>query len=95
MTVELLRQQKELMKTIAKKDKEIKDYKENGATISRSNYIVTTISVILIIIEHLETLPFDELAFKNEMILTEVLKTIDLINNELTFRGLNFHQLAH
>lgn len=37
VSVELLRQQKELVSIINKKDKEIKDYKDNGAVISRSN----------------------------------------------------------
>lgn len=37
VSVELLQQQKELVSIINKKDKEIKDYKDNGAVISRSN----------------------------------------------------------
>lgn len=36
MSVELLRQQNKLVGIVEKKDKEIKDYKENGAVISRS-----------------------------------------------------------
>ena len=71
MTVELLRQQKELIKTINKKDKEIQDYKENGAVISRSKKMIDRHFVISDCTEHLETTPFDEYVFNNEMTLTK------------------------
>jgi non-homologous end-joining factor 1 len=63
MTVELLRQQKELISIINKKEKEINDYKENGAVISRA---------------HLITTPFEETSFNNQMITSKKFEEISM-----------------
>ncbi|CAG5127160.1 unnamed protein product, partial [Candidula unifasciata] len=52
MVGELYRQQQELFRLLALKDKQIDDYKSQGATVSR---------------KYLETAPFDEVAFHNSM----------------------------
>ena len=43
MTVELLRQRNRLVGIIEKKDKEIRDYKDNGSVVSRSKIITNII----------------------------------------------------
>lgn len=50
MTVELLRQRNRLVGIIEKKDKEIRDYKDNGSVVSRSkiitnNYLLFILSI--------------------------------------------------
>ncbi|KAK0049944.1 non-homologous end-joining factor 1 [Biomphalaria pfeifferi] len=52
MIGEMYRQQKELFKVLEAKDNQIKDYKSQGAKVSR---------------KYLETLPFDSVAFYNNM----------------------------
>ncbi|XP_059154716.1 non-homologous end-joining factor 1-like [Physella acuta] len=53
MTGELFRQRMELFNLLTAKDKEIADYKSQGVKVSR---------------KYMETLPFDELVFQNNMV---------------------------
>lgn len=53
MVGELYRQQQELFKLLAGKDRQIEDYKSQGAKVSR---------------KYLETAPFDDVAFRNSMV---------------------------
>ncbi|XP_013395283.1 non-homologous end-joining factor 1 isoform X2 [Lingula anatina] len=53
MVTELMRRQEELVQVIKSKDKEIEDYKTQGVRTSR---------------KHIETAPFDETAFLNNMV---------------------------
>lgn len=62
-SVELLRRHGELVNIIKKKDKEILDYKENGAVVSR---------------KHLLTVAFDEKTFDNEMIVSKEFREYSL-----------------
>lgn len=74
---ELSRQKRELVGIIKRKDLEIQNYKEEGASLSRRelfskhrNLTSTTFTL-----GHLKTEPFDEKAFDNEMTVSEVKDT--------------------
>ena len=89
MVGELCRRQRELVMVLGRKDREIQDYKDHGATVSRSVCVCVCVCVcdlcmnkplwysklhyiILVLPGHLETTPFDEKAFINEMTLSQV-----------------------
>ena len=76
-STEMLRRQNELVGIIKRKDKEINDYKDGGAVISRSLYTLRVVNVrncTILLLEHLLTSSFDLESFEEDMTKSNVNK---------------------